>query len=111
MVSALSPGMHNEQRVVIRLKVKRIPVVPSYRGLMKVAISRFLNFWVGFQQIFFEYAREHKLLDEDNPFTLVEESVKADDAFLFVDLGDLVEHFSPFLSYDFEGKSTFATSC
>ena len=50
-------------------------------------------------------------MDVYNPFTLVEESVKPDIAFFSVDLSDIFEHFSPFLSYDFEGKSTFAISC
>ena len=39
MVSALPSGMYNEKGIFVQLKVKKIAVVPSYRGLMKVATS------------------------------------------------------------------------
>jgi len=77
---------NNELGVFVQLKVKIIAVVPSYRGLMKVATFVCLDFCVGFQQVSFEFVEELELLDVYDPFSLVEDSVKADVEFLFLSL-------------------------
>lgn len=62
---------------------------------------------MGLQQVFIEFVRELKLPDVDNPFTLVEESMKPDVAFLLVDLGCPFRTFQPVLELRLRKKIRF----